>query len=677
MKKAVCLSLFSLFFIALIYSSRYIPFKQVDSNVLEATLHNYDMSGMVEILNYDPCITVYPATGHTVSTDQVTVYVHGWGESQQSIPFLKANSSLLPEAVIGFNFQDAIADSAKFPYLSKTNFCQTDDIASLVMVLKVLDENQITVFHLFGTDRGAGTIVTAVARLMHYNSYKVFFKRLNIGKEQAQRILKKIKAGTIVLNRPLIDINESFKHKLAPYGVGWLSPLLTYGILPCLTNYSLMHDSPIKAAKYMQKLDIPLLVHFQKDDLILGNSVDADFYEKIKGEHSYLILGNDGGHSHKGETLALAVHAFRKKYNGPYLLDDEIINSGNALLAEASFCTSNSAQYIHDFYAQNTYVFKPKKDVTWQQAFADFDMSSIRSTLGYDPNIRIYQSDSRVEGSSVVVYVHGYGDNYQFTVPHFQMNSYLLPGTVVSFNFQDVTEGAFKVKINKSSVGQSADIASLVMVLKVLDECGLDVVHLFGYSRGGATIVTTLGRLCAYQKHREFFNRLGITQEQICRIISKIKAGTIVLNCPLVDSKSVAHHWFGSLDKMVMNTLLPKIMEHCADEDQAVDAASVIQPHHFKVLVHFQKNDTILGNTLIDATFYNNLKGPHTYLVIADEGGHFHAATTLNKVVQGFRKKYDGAHYPIERFLEEANVLLKASPITDVEVKNYVARMYK
>jgi hypothetical protein len=184
MKKAVYLLVFSLFFIALIYS-----YKHSDCNVLEATVYKYDMSDVVQRLNYDPHITIYPSTAPRASTDQVTVYVHGWCENQESIPFLKANSSLLPETVIGFNFQDSIQSSAKLFHFPKANFCQTDDIASLVMVLKVLDDCQISVFHLFGTERGAGTIVTAIARLMDYDHHKKFFKHLKLSRKQIDRIL--------------------------------------------------------------------------------------------------------------------------------------------------------------------------------------------------------------------------------------------------------------------------------------------------------------------------------------------------------------------------------------------------------------------------------------------------------------------------------------------------------
>lgn len=671
MKRTFYTFLFSILCIALAY-----PSKKVAINPLETALLNYDMSTITHILQYDPMISIYPSTNQPITNDQVTVYVHGWGESQKSIPFFKANSSLLNETVIGFNFKDARLDSAKMPKMAETNFCQTDDIASLLMTLKVLDDCNVPVFHLFGSSRGGGTIITTIARLTRYKQHKAFFNRLQISKQQITRILEKIKAGTIVLNCPLVDINLSLKDKLIPYGAGWLSSLITYSIIPCITNYSPIKDHPIKAAKHVQKLNIPILVHFQKDNLILGNKADAQFYQAIQGPHTYLVLGDNGGHFHRGETLAPALHAFRKKHNGPYINNAEFLNVGEKTLACAPDCTTDIKKHIDDFYAQSSYVFNPKQDIIWQQKYAQYDMNKTASTLGYDPIMRVYQADTRVDGTSTTVYVHGYGDNYKFTVSHFQLNSYLLPGSVASFNFQDVTEGAFKLKIDKSSVGQSADIASLATILKTLDECGLDIIHLFGYSRGGATVVTTLGRLCDYKKHTDFFTNLDINETQAKRIVNKIRAGTIILNCPLVDSRAVAQYWFGRLDNMVMNTIVPKIMEHHPDQDQAIDAAKVIQPMNFKILVHFQKNDTILGNTQIDATFYNNLKGPNTYLVIADEGGHMHTGKTLNSAVQAFRKKYNGAYYPIKKLVEEGNILLQKSPQSDIAVKNYVAQMY-
>src|SRR5438128_2283640 len=94
-------------------------------------LQVYSQTTLVGVLGYDPHITLYPAIKTTVHDEHVTVYVHGWGESQKIIPFLQANTDLLPGHVVGFDFKSALIDSAKKSDLLKTNFCQSDDIAAL------------------------------------------------------------------------------------------------------------------------------------------------------------------------------------------------------------------------------------------------------------------------------------------------------------------------------------------------------------------------------------------------------------------------------------------------------------------------------------------------------------------------------------------------------------------
>jgi len=632
---------------------------------------------MVNILGYDPQITFYPSNKETVNDDHITVYVHGWGESKNTVLFLQANTDFLPGQVVGFNFKNALVDSVQKKDLLRVNFCQSDDIAALLMTLKVLSANHINVFHLVGTSQGAGTIVTTVKRLMRYKRHKRFFRKLGISSELAAIIVEKIKAGTIVLNCPLLDLNLSIKHFLEPYRAAWLSPLLTYGVLPFLTHYVPMRDCPLKAVRYLKELNVPVLVHFQKNNLLLGNKGEAKFYQRACGPHTYLVLGNDGGYGHRGETLAPALHAFRKKYNGPHYCSSSLLEAGEELLAQSATENDDIAQHIEQTYVHSTYTCKPKDYCPWQKEFAQYDTDYIAKILGYDPHIRLYQSDARVQSDDVTVYVHGYGDNYQFTIPLFMMNSYMLPGAVVGFNFQDVTENAFKLKVGKSSVGQTADIATFSLVLKMLDECGVEAINLFGYSRGGATIVTALGRLCSYNQHYVFFQHIGISEQQAQRIIAKIQKGTIVLNCPLVDSNAVANYWFGRFGPFFMNSIIPRIMEHRAREDQAIDAARIIQKMNFRILVHFQKNDKVLGNEPeCDACFYNNLKGPHTYLVIADEGGHLHCGKTLGKAIQAFHKKYDAPYYPTDELLQEGALLLAASPNSHGAVLEYVTQMY-
>lgn len=644
----------------------------------EQKVKNYPIAHLIQLLHYDPLITIYPPLKATESKNDVTIYVHDLLENQSRISFLQHNTDLLPGTVIGFNFKDAMR-GAYMPTIKETNFGQANDIASLLMVMLMCDECNLPSFHLFGTGRGAQTILTTIARLDQYRHYKSFFRKLGICKNKAHRLLEKTKKGTLVLNCPLIDLNTSIKEKLAPFGMSWASSTITYCLLPTYTNYSPLKDSGLGAAKHVQALDIPILIHCQKNNLIYGNKADILCYKALFGPHTYLILGSDGGHEHLGESLSPALHAFRSIYNGPHDKNKQMLEKGMALLKQAQPPLKNAREYIHTFYAQHAYTFIPKPEVTWQHNFKQYDFAAIEKTLGYDPSIRMYQSDNACfdTPTSPTVYVHGYGDNYKFTVPLFQRNTYLLPGSIVSFNFQDVTEGAFKVKVNKSSIGQSADIAAFVSVLKVLDECGVSSINLFGYSRGGATIITSLGRLCTYDDHAPFFNSIHVSKQQATQIIHKIKNGTIVLNCPLVHTRAVANYWFGNFGNTLLNSIIPHIMEHKGYEDQALKSAHIIQKENFKILVHFQKKDTILGNSLIDALFYKRLKGPYTYLVIADEGGHIHTGETLGKAVQAFKKKYHGAYYPIADLLKQGTLLLKQSPKSNQATMNYVAHSYQ
>ena len=97
---------------------------------------------------------------------------------------------------------------------------------------------------------------------------------------------------------------------------------------------------------------------------------------------------------------------------------------------------------------------------------------------------------------------------------------------------------------------------------------------------------------------------------------------------------------------------------------------------HFKILVHFEKNDPILGNSLVDAEFYKNLMGPDTYLVFADEGGHLHTGETLGNAIQAFKKRYNDAYYPFPELLHKGNALLEGAQPAEDLVEEYVEAFY-
>lgn len=646
----------------------------------QSKFNHYNFNPIITALGYDPKITIYEANPDIKNDDQVTIYAHGWGDSQDTIRYFKRNTLMLPGAIIGFNFRDAHR-AASLPPFWLSNFCQSGDIASLVSVLKVADECGITTIHLFGHSRGAGTILTMLLRLSKYESYEEFFKKLGIDIQQASRLLEKITQGSIVLHCPVVDPNTILKEKLSWINLGFASGLIRRYILPRLTGYKPCDATPIRAAEALQTIGfkIPTIIHFQKDDVIVTTRIDSLLYRYLQGKNTYVTIDAEGGHMLGGKRFGFVLQAFYKKYGAPYYHNAVALTEGSWLL--------ENAQPIPDYLdalAEDTYTFKrsgiinyANLESVWQQKIAEYDITPITKILGFDPQIRIYGSDTLTyNGRQTTIYVHGLGENSQTIIPYFKLNSYLLPGIVVSFDFPDVIPGTFRSNFSKLSLAQTEDIATLCMVLKILDESGLETMHLFGTSRGGATIVNTLARLCQYEKHTPFFTTLTISKEQAERILNKISKGTIILNVSLVDSKAVARHLLKFAGSAIINTLAPLLTMHRVGGDQAINAAKIIASKNFAILVHFEYKDFIVGNAR-DAEFYTNIMGPRTYLVLADEGGHIHSGHTLELAIQAFRKQYGGAYYPIPSVLEQGEAILKNAHPAVGAVERFVYETYK
>jgi hypothetical protein len=229
--------------------------------------------------------------------------------------------------------------------------------------------------------------------------------------------------------------------------------------------------------------------------------------------------------------------------------------------------------------------------------------------------------------------------------------------------------------LTKSNVAQTGDIKALSLMLKLLDECGLETIHLFGTSRGGGTVMNTLGRLCTYEKHAAFFTTLEISPEQAERILAKIKRGTIVLNCAFIDSRASAYYWFKEWTNWVLKTFIYPWTEHRLHEDQAIISAELIKNRDFTILVHFEHNDTVVGNSK-DAEFYSTIVGPNTYLVLGNDGGHLHSGKTLGAAVQAFRQKHGGSYYNNSALLVEGKTLLAQEELIREDIPSYVEQSY-
>ncbi len=456
---------------------------------------------------------------------------------------------------------------------------------------------------------------------------------------------------------------------------------MRWALLPLLIKYRAYGDNPIQAAAVLQKnrFNIPTFIHFQKDDVVISTRNDYLLYNYLKGPRTYITIGQEGSHLHLGRELSRELQSFYKFYRNAYYKNSSISLSFLQNAQPDSKKLQKEFADIHIFQRAGIINYTdPQGLPAWQENLKNYSIKTIEKKLGYDPQIRIYSGkDSRVENNkSVTVYVHGLGENAQTVIPYYKINSFVLPGTVVTFDFPDAIPGSFISNFKKLNLAQASDIATLSCILKILDECGLDVIHLYGTSRGGAAIVNTLSRLCSYSMYHDFFKQLSLSQEQVERIIRKIKAGTIILNVSLVDSNAVAKSWFRFLGPTIINYVVPRFTVHKSSEDQAINGAHILQSKDFKILVHFEYKDEIVGNST-DALFYKTIMGKNTNLVLADDGGHLHNGYTLGRAIQAFRKKYGGAYYNLPDLIHDGDKLLAKSPSEPAKVDIFVGDTYR
>jgi|GEM_PF-2436506 len=631
----------------------------------------YNTAPIAQKLGYDPHISLHSKNGPYNVPAGATVYAHGWGDSQRSVDYFHRNANFLPDLVVGFDFVDANF-GAFLPSYKTSNFCQAKDIATLTLVLAMLDQCGAPHIDMCGHSRGAGTILTTLARLYRYGRYRHFFSKLGISKQQALRIIEKVQLGTIVLNCPLIDMDTIIKDKLGWLKLDWTSPLIRGCLLPIITKYKPFGDSPLKAAKHISKLGLTTLIYVEQQDMIVGNKTDAALYKMLEGPHTYFCIGNDMGHIHTSKKLDTIVQALYARYHEDKIDETAILDELQPFPEEAeALCAHHAAIPIPQLRIHDKVIETP-----WINALKDYHLTPFVKLLGYNPAIRVYPTDCAVQhAEAVTVYAHGFGEYQQAVLPFFQLNSHIIPGTIVSFNFPDVIEGSFVPNFKKANVAQGGDIRALTLMLKLLGECGLETIHLFGTSRGGGTVLNMLGRLCNYERYAFFFNELGITSQQAERIIAKIKKGTIVLNCAFIDSRVSARYWFKDWANWILETFVYTVVEHRLSEDQGIESASLIQKQNFNILVHFQHNDRIVGNSA-DAAFYKAIMGPNSYLVLGNDGGHLHSGKTLGSALQAFRETYGGAYYNDPQLLIEGHLLLEKEIAIKQDVDRYVQDTY-
>jgi hypothetical protein len=245
------------------------------------------------------------------------------------------------------------------------------------------------------------------------------------------------------------------------------------------------------------------------------------------------------------------------------------------------------------------------------------------------------------------LFLHGFGDT-KHSAKLLKAFCDVLPGDIVTFQFRD--HGVLIPKIRHSNLGQLPDVLSALYTLAWMKEnIKPQAIDLFGYSRGGATVVNLIAVLNdKTDAYDEALATIGIDTPLRKELLTLIERGCITLNCPLTDMNVSVNSMFKNIGNHLIG-LLKGISSYDPNGLQALSSAQTFKGLHLKTLIHFQHHDTIVSNNN-EALFYDRIathNPQNTYLVLGNDGGHLHTHGTLSNTIHQFRKMHGASYDPL------------------------------
>ena len=334
--------------------------------------------------------------------------------------------------------------------------------------------------------------------------------------------------------------------------------------------------------------------------------------------------------------------------------------------------------------------FMGKYRPTWQHGMqpTSYDINAQKILFGYDLQIEhIIDHDTTVQTKHTrpTLYFHGLGDN-KHSAKLLKAFGDVLPGDVITFNFHD--RGVVIPKVRHSNLGQLPDVLPALYTLKwAKDRLKINEIDLFGYSRGGATVLNLIAVLNDKTgKYDKELTRIAIDANERKALLSMIQKGCVTLNCPLTNVNVSAEYRFKGLAPKILKALA-RVGLYKLDGIQAIESTQTFGDLKLNILLHFQNRDTIVSNKN-EAELYKNLAqyNPNsTYIVLGNNGGHLHTHAALAHAIHTFKKTYGSSYDPAydtqyhatRTLLKDANVLLQPGDRAQQVIENYYARCQK
>lgn len=238
-------------------------------------------SNSLNPFNYDLNLSVLPGTG-----ERSIICMHGSGAN-----FTIANTirslNVTDATLVSFNFPDY--DLTTRPQVSWPTFGTIEELLPALYVLKtcIIEKNMKNV-DFYGFSAGGAALTNAIG-LLNRTDYDEQLEKIGIGPVEKDTLISAIEKGTVLLDCPLKSIEEIIYFR-GP------SPELEIHAGHYLKN----QFRPIDALKFLEGIQLKIILYFELPDEIIFNRDDALYIKHLAKANSegrtYCLSGNSGGH---------------------------------------------------------------------------------------------------------------------------------------------------------------------------------------------------------------------------------------------------------------------------------------------------------------------------------------------------------------------------------------------
>ncbi len=302
-----------------------------------------------KIFGYDLSITHMSDLRNQIENNdlqRIKLFVHGYANNYKQAYVIGDLYKLLPGDFASFNLPDYAAYPPLIPQSHKSHFGQLKDVLPMLYTMNYLRSTLgLSALDLYGFSRGGAVVVNALAVLCDSTGrYDEALQKIGIDADARRALIDLIKNGSVVIHSPITNANVILKKRFMG--------------LPYKMHASLSYDpnglQPLKSAQSLDSThQFKVLVHFQHKDESVLNHKEADLYNAFARnypEHTYLVMGNDGGHNEHPKSLGRVIDAFYQSVGAAY--DPRKVSQhveSHANLVQPA--TDKAEQYIASFHA--------------------------------------------------------------------------------------------------------------------------------------------------------------------------------------------------------------------------------------------------------------------------------------------------------------------------------------